>query len=464
MAMALLTAQFVTTLDTSIVNVALPRIQSDLGFSSAQLHWVVTAYLLTLGGTLLLGGRMADYLNPAKVLRVGLATFGVASVLGGLATNSALLVTARGIQGLAAAAIGPTALALITVVYTDAKRRRVLGWWSAVGSVGFALGALLGGVLVQYFNWRSVFLVNVPIIVASLLLTLSIPATDHPARRGWWHELDTTGALAITLTTSSLVFAVAQVSVSGWSSPAVWVPTLLFAVFGVAFLWVEHRTAYPLVPLSILRLRGVLSANLVVLVFGITATSGLFLLITLFMQDQLHLSPLETGLGFLPMALTAVAVSPLIGRLGRRLHSWFLLTAGLVVIAVGLGLLSQVDARSTYFAGLLPGMIIVGVGFVPVLLATVDTATHCVATKNRGLVSGLVSTTSQVAGALGVALYVGLALPGSPHATDTYPRAFLTGAALALITAMLVVVGYPKSFTQARTDVEVPAVIVGDSE
>ncbi len=465
MAMALLTGQLVTTLDTSIVNVALPRIQKDLAVSSTGLHWIVSAYLLTLGGALLLGGRLADYADAVKVLRGGLAAFGVASALGGLATDGTLLVVARGLQGLSAAIIGPTALALITVVYTEeANRRRVLSWWSAVGSVGFALGALAGGVLVQYLNWRAVFLVNVPIIAASLLLTRSLPSTGRrAARRGWWQHLDTAGAIAITLTTSSLVFLVTQIT-GGRPSYLVWVPGLLFLVSGVAFLQIERRSPDPLLPLGILRLRGVLWANLVVLVFGVTATSGVFLLITLFLQDELNFSPLGTGLAFLPMALVAAAVSPLIAELGRRLRSWFLLTAGLIVIAAGLGLLSRVGDQSTYLTGVLPGMVVVGVGFVPVLLATVDTATHCVAAKNRGLASGLVNTTSQVAGALGVALYVGLAKPGSLHAIEHYPDAFLVGAVLALVTAVLVVVGYPKSSAQARTEVEVPAVSVGEGE
>ncbi len=465
MALALLTGQLVTTLDTSIVNVALPRIQRDLSVSSTGLHWIVSAYLLTLGGTLLLGGRLADYADAVKVLRGGLAAFGLASVLGGLATDETLLVVARGIQGLSAAVIGPTALALITVVYAEDKRRRVLSWWSAVGSLGFALGALLGGILVEYFNWRAVFLVNVPIIAGSLLLTRSIPVTDRklPQRGGWWRRLDTAGAITITLTTTSLVYLVTLLT-EGRFSYLGYALALLFLVSGGAFLQIERRSPDPLLPLAILRLRGVLWANLVVLVFGVTATSGVFLLITLFLQDELNFSALGTGLAFLPMALVAAAASPVVAELGRRLRSWFLLTGGLVIIAAGLGLLSRVAGQSTYLTGVLPGMVIVGVGFVPVLLATIDTATHCVAAKNRGLASGLVNTTSQVAGALGVALYVGLAKPGSRHAIESYPDAFLAGAGLALVAAVLVVAGYPKSSAQARTEMEVPPVLVGESE
>jgi len=455
---SLLAAQFLTTLDTSIVYVALPSMQADLRVPDAHLQWIATAYLVALGGSLLVCGRIADYRDPRAILQLGLLLFGAASLLGGGATVPWVLVAARALQGLAAAMITPTALALITIaVQHDSARRRLLSWWSAVGSVGFSSGALLGGVLVQWLSWRAVLLVNVPLVLLALAGVRRLPQFPRGSESRSWRHLDMPGTLLIITGSGSLVFAVSQVPDAGWVSVPVLGGAAMVGAAALALALVEKTISSPLVPLRILKSKPLLAANGISLVFGVTATSGLFFLVTLFLQHQLRIEPLLTGLAFLPMALIATAVAPVVGRLSDRWSPRLMLVAGLVLIALGLAHLSRLKPDSNYPLDLLPGMLIVGIGFVPVLVTTVEIATHSVEIKDRGLASGLVNTTSQIGGALGIAIYLTTARSSSANTqvgqgmTLQYGQAFSLGAALAVVTCFLVATFYPTSGRAQRS-------------
>jgi MFS family permease len=408
----LVAAQFMTTLDTSIVNVALPDMQRELGMTRAGVQSVVTAYLLVLGGFLLLSGRLSDVLDARQLLRGGLIVFAVASAVGELAWSPVVLIATRGGQGLGAALLTSTALALITRLFTDpTPRRRMLSRWSATGSIGFACGAILGGVLVQWLSWRAVLLVNVPLCAVAAIGTFRISmatAPSGPASRGL-RGVGIAGAVLATSAASAWMFALSWGPTYGWMSPGTWAGVTAGIALTAMFVLGERRSQDPLVPIRLLAVPGVIAANVVMLAFGIAATSGVWLVISLFLQHVADYSPLRTGMAFLPLALIAAAAAPAGPWLQRRYATRTLLIAGLIIVSVGLGLLSQLQPSSGYVTGLLPGMLCVGGGFVLVLLTTVAIATVNAPEHQRGVASGLVNTTAQFAGALGAALYVTLA-------------------------------------------------------
>jgi EmrB/QacA subfamily drug resistance transporter len=448
-ALALLAlTQFVIVLDASIVNVALPSIGKALDFTQDNLSWVVNAYTLFFGGFLLLGGRMADLLGRRTIFMSGLVLFAVASLLGGLAQSDTWLIIARAAQGLGAALISPAALSLVTTIFTEgAERNRALGVWGAVAGSGGAAGVLLGGMLTEWAGWEWVLFVNVPIgIAAAALAPRILPESRHEGRR----VFDVAGGVLVTAGLALLVFAIVDAPKYGWGSlHTLGIGAIALALLG-AFIGVESRSKHPLMPFSIFRLRTLRGANVVGLLIGMSLFS-MFFFISLYLQQVLGFSALKTGLSYLPLAFAIIfaagAASQLVTRLGYKAP----LTAGMVMIAGALIWFSQVSAGGSYLSDVLFPSILVGVGlgfaFVPVTIAAVAGTRS----DEAGLASGLINTSQQVGGALGLAILAALAnsrtadvIAGGEHnhavaLTEGFQRAFLIGAGFALAGAILTV-------------------------
>jgi EmrB/QacA subfamily drug resistance transporter len=406
LALALLcAAQFMVVLDFSIVNVALPSMQKSLGFSPTTLQWVVSAYSLLFGGFLLLGGRAADLFGRRRVFLLGLVLFTLASLGGGFAQSPLELIVARASQGLAASIVAPSVLSLITTTFPQgAGRNRALGTFGAVASAGFASGVILGGLLTSAFGWRWVLFVNVPIGLTIIALTPLL----LPESRGAKKRLDLPGSAAVTLALAVLIYALSQANAAGWGSLQTIGSLVLAALLLVAFLSLEARTRDPLVRLSIFRLRTLTGADTCGLLFGASLGPTLFIL-TLYLQNVLGYSPVLTGFAFLPHALIVTFTTNLVSRLTTRLGVKPGMVTGAVVLAVGLFWLSRMSAHDQYWAIILPGTLLVGLGVAFQIVTVAIAATEGVADDEQGLASGLFNTSQQVGSALGVAILVAVA-------------------------------------------------------
>ena len=396
-------AQFMVVLDVTIVNVALPAIQADLGFSAEGLQWVVNGYTLAFGGLLLLGGRMSDILGRRRVFLIGLGLFAAASLAGGFATSGAMLVAVRAIQGIGAALLSPAALALLTVTFAAGRERNVaLGVWGALAGIGGTLGVVAGGVLVDSLGWEWIFFVNVPVAVLSILAAPRfITESRRPHVEG--ASFDVAGAVLGTAGLFALVGAVIRTSAVGWGSPQV------LGLFGAgvillgAFVLVEARASDPLVPLRLFRVRG-LSISAIALALNGGAFLGMFFLTALYLQQVHGDSALQAGVHFLPMGgaaiLSAVVGAQLVTRYGTRAAY----LGGSAVGAVGLLLLSQAGVDATFSGGLLPGLIVFGLGLPLVGVANQIAAVAEVPHHDAGAASGVITAAFQIGGALGLAL------------------------------------------------------------
>ncbi|MGI8579231.1 MAG: DHA2 family efflux MFS transporter permease subunit [Solirubrobacteraceae bacterium] len=394
-------AQFMVVLDASIVNVALPSIQTDLHFSQENLQWVVNAYTLAFGGFLLLGGRAADLFGRRRVFIAGLALFSIASLAGGLATSEGWLIAARGVQGLGAAIVSPAALSIVTNTFTEgSERNKALGIWGALAGAGGAVGVLAGGVLTSGLGWEWVLFVNVPI---GLGVALAIPRFVDETKLGERTKIDFGGAFAITAGLMVLVYALVKTNEKGWGSAHTIVLLAVSVALIVAFVVIEMRHRAPLVPLRIFRNRSVSSADAVGLLVGASLFS-MFFFISLYLQQVLGFSALKSGLSYLPLSvgiiLAAGAASQLVTRIGPKP----VLAAGMTFVAVGLLLFTSVRPNGSFTGDvLLPSVIVaigLGLSFVPLTIAAVAG----VAEHETGLASGLINTAQQVGGALGLAI------------------------------------------------------------
>ena len=396
------TAIFVVVLDIAIVNVALPSIGADLHFAERNLQWVITAYGLTYGGFLLLGGRASDLIGRRIMFMIGLALFGAASLVCGLATSSGMLIVARGVQGLGAAIVTPAALSIISVTFTEgSERNKALGVWGAVGGSGAAAGVLLGGVLTKYLGWEWIFWVNVP--VAAIVLILTPIYVRESRREDVVHDYDLPGAISVTSGLIVLVYAISQAPVDGWGSfRTIGLLVLAGALLAFFLIW-EWREKEPLMPLSIFRIRLVAAANLAGFLLA-GGMYGTFLLLTLYMQQVLHLSVLQTGVAFLATAGTAVVMAAPAQALTTRFGAKPVLVTGMALLVAGSLWYTQISADGTYFKDLFPGFLAVGIGipfaFIPVTIAALAGVTH----EKAGLASGLINTSQQVGGAIGTAV------------------------------------------------------------
>ena len=433
---ALCAAFFMVILDVAIVNVALPTIQVDLGFSQRNLQWVVSAYALTFGGLLLLGGRAADLLGRRRMLIAGLALFGAASLMAGLAPSDTVLIVARALQGVGAAVMTPAALSILMTTFQEgAERNAALGVWGAVGASGGTVGVLLGGVLTDTIGWEWIFFLNVPVALAVIAVA---PVLLRESRAdGANRRFDLGGALTVTAGLAVLVYALVEADSAGWVSAQTLGLLGASAALLALFAAIEIRSRAPILPFSIFRIRAVTGSNVASLALG-GAVFGMIFILTLYMQQVLAYSPLETGLAWLAMSLTALvssmAAAVLVTRVGTRVP----LAAGLAVAGAGLLLLARIPADGAYVADLLPGLLVTGLGLGTAFVSLSIGALEGVADRDAGLASGLVNTTQQVGGALGVAVLSTLALSRSDDllAGGTAPPVALTeGFQVALLAA-----------------------------
>ena len=447
-------AQFMVILDVSVVNVALPAIRNDLGFSATGLQWVVNAYALTFAGFLLLGGRATDLLGRRRVFIAGLWLFSLSSLVGGLAQSQGMLVGARAVQGLGGAVISPATLAIITTTFTEgSERNRALGVWGAMGGAGGAAGVLLGGMLTDLLSWQWVLFINVPIGLAVAALAPRFVAEGRDRSRA--RVFDLAGAVTVTAGLVAIVFAIVRTDVNGWGSPQTLIVLAVGLLLIAVFLLIEGRLAsQPLMPLHIFRSRPLSSANAIVFLLG-SAMFGMWFFVSLYLQQVLGYSPLKAGFAFLPMTLTIIVGSMVASRLVGKVGAKPLLIAGMLSLTGGLLLFAQVPADGGYVAHVLPAALLtaagLGAAFVPVTI----TAMAGVEPQEAGLASGLVNTSRQVGGALGLAILAtvatahtnALAGGGQPSAaalTEGFQRAFEVGAGFALAGAVVAVVALPQ--------------------
>jgi EmrB/QacA subfamily drug resistance transporter len=399
------TAQLMVVLDATIVNVALPHVQNALHFSGANLEWVVNAYALAFGGLLLLGGRSGDLLGRRRIFIAGILLFTLASLLGGFATDQAWLLGARVLQGVGGAFAAPTALSLIAVTFPEGPpRSRAMGVYAAMSVAGGAVGLILGGLLVQYLDWRWVFFVNVPIgLAVAFLATRVLPESER--RRG---RFDLPGAITGSLGIAALVYGLSSAAtspngVSHWGDTKVIVSLVAAVVLLVAFAFIEVRSKHALVPMRVLRSRDRTGAYLIMLCVG-TALFGMFFFLTLFVQNVWGYSALKTGIAYLPMIGTVMVGSAIASQLVNRIGARPLLLAGSAITTGGMFWLSRITEHSTYSGGLLGPMIVTAAGlgllFVPISLV----ALAKVGDNDAGVASSLLNTGQQVGGSIGLAI------------------------------------------------------------
>jgi EmrB/QacA subfamily drug resistance transporter len=442
-ALALLaSAQFVVVLDASIVNVALPSIGRDLEFTQDNLSWVVNAYTLVFGGFLLLGGRAADLLGRRRVFMTGLILFAAASLAGGLASTDLQLIIARAVQGLGAAILSPAALSLVTTMFAEgSERNKALGVWGAVAGSGGAAGVLLGGVLTDALSWEWVLFVNVPIgLAAAAIAPLLLADTRDESQH---RSFDIAGAVSVTAGLSLLVYALVDASSAGWGSTQTIVLLTLAVVLLVGFVAIESRAKAPLMPLSIFRLRTLSASNAVGLLIGMSLFS-MFFFVSLYMQQVLEFDALKTGFAYLPLALTIIFSAGIASQLVTKVGFKPVLIFGLALVAIGLVWFAQVSVGGSYVGDVLFPSIIAGAGlgfsFVPVTIGAVSG----VKAHEAGLGSGLINTSQQVGGALGLAILstiaftdVNPARPDPVALTEGFGDAFLVGAGFAAVAVVI---------------------------
>ncbi|WP_328898660.1 MFS transporter [Streptomyces sp. NBC_00441] len=429
-------AQFVVALDMSVVNVALPAIRSALGFAPLDLSWVVHVYALTFGGFLLLGGRAADLYGRRRMFVLGLTVFGVCSLAGGLAQAPWQLITARAGQGLGAAAAAPAALAMLTTTFPEGPQRvRALGVWSAVTAAGGALGVLAGGLLTEYAGWRWVMLVNLPIVAAALVLVpAGVPADVSPARR---ERLDTRGGVLATGGIGLLVLGVVRTDTLGWAAPATWATLAAAAVLLGAFVFAEARVAAPLLRLGLLRSRWVSGAN--VLVFLAAAGQfAAFYFVSLYMQQVLGMGAAATGAAFLPFSLGLVAGTVVATRLTSSRTPRVALVPGALLAAAGLAWFALISPGGSFLADVLGPSLVTSVGAGLVLAPVAAAATTGVAPHEAGMASGLMNSSRQLGGCIGLAALATAAAHRTGPAADA--AALNDGYALGLSIAAVIFV------------------------
>jgi EmrB/QacA subfamily drug resistance transporter len=396
------TAFFMTILDVSIVNVALPSIGKALDFSRENLQWVITAYSIVFGGFLLLGGRVADLLGRRRVFMVGVALFTLASLVCGLSNSEGMLIAARAVQGLGGAIISPAALSIVMTSFEEGRERnKALGIWGALGGSGAAVGVLAGGLLTEGPGWEWIFFVNVP--VGALVLALTPVIVPKSPREMGRRRYDPLGAISVTAGLTLLIYAISKAPDVGWVTLRTILLLIASGALLVAFLVIERTVEEPLMPFRIFRVRTVAGANAVGALLGAVIFANFFLL-TLYVQNVLGYSALRAGVTFVATAGTAVISAGVAQALTTKLGAKPVMTVGLILLTGGMVWYSQIPVHGSYASDLLPGYLMVGVGiafsFVPVSIA----ALAGVAEREAGLGSGLINTSQQIGGAFGVAI------------------------------------------------------------
>lgn len=431
-------AQFMVVLDVSIVNVMLPAVQRAFHMSPTSLQWIITAYTLAFGGFLLLGGRAADLFGRRRVFLTGVTVFALASLADGLSQSGGMLIGLRLVQGLAGAFMSPAALSIVLVTYREGHERNLaLSVWGAVASGGAAVGVLLGGVITQYFGWRWNFFINVPIGVFVLLGTWRlVPAHESEETH---NDLDLPGAVTVTAGLMSLVYALVKAPADGWTSHASLLSFGASALLLIAFIFNERRAAHPLVPFSIFKIRNLSGANFMQLA-NAAALFSTFFFSSLYVQDILGYSPARTGLSFLVMPFVIAVAATNAPRVIKRIGYKPVLMIAPLFTAAGLFMLGHVPVQGHYVSNLLPGFIVMAFGLGFTFVSVMIAATSGVAGHLSGLASGLVNTSQQVGGSLGLAVLSGIA---SSSASRFVQHA---GNASSATTAAATVHGYQSGY------------------
>ena len=406
--------QFLDIVDSAIVNVALPSIQHSLGFSQQNLQWVASGYILTYGGCLLLGGRLSDLLGRRRMLLVGLAVFGLSSLTAGLAKESWVLVVARLVQGVGAALMAPAALSELTVSFREGKdRNTALGLWGAISGMAAAAGVFLGGVLAQGPGWRWVFFVNPPICVLvafGAIALLKKDRIDAALRRAF----DAQGAILVTGGMLLLVYSLVRAPVVGWGSTQTLLTLSGSAVLLLAFVYNELRHDHPLLPLAILRVKGLVAADLTQLI-AFTGFFSMFFYATLYMQEVLHYSPLKAGVAYLPITAGFAVAGGLASQLVTRVGTRPVVVAGCFIAGLGIYLVSRVPLHGTYVSDVLPGFVIMSLGAGAVFVSVTAAANAGVPPDKAGLAAGLLNSSQQIGSALGLAILSAVAITRTDH-------------------------------------------------
>jgi EmrB/QacA subfamily drug resistance transporter len=422
-------AQFMVVLDVAIVNVALPSIKTDLHFNQENLQWVITAYSILFGGVLLLGGRLADLLGRRRLFAAGIVLFTVSSLLDGLAWSEGSLIAFRSLQGLGAAMLSPAALSILTTTFEEGRERNIaLGIWGAASGSGGAAGVLLGGALTSAFSWSWIFFINVPVgaivlAVTPWLLRESRAKLDH-------RHFDTAGAASITGGLMLLVYAMTRATQHGWATTETVGLLVASAALVVGFVVIELRSKAPLLPMGIFRLRTLAASNVSGLLLAAAVFSQFFLL-TLYMQQVLHYSALQTGVAYVALTLSIIGFSAVSQSLVTRIGVRPVLPVGLLLSAAGLVLYAQLPVRGHYFWDLFPAFLLSGIGlalaFVPMSIG----ALTGVQQSEAGVASGLINTSQQIGGAIGVAAATTIATTFTSHYVNAHPgTSALAGGAL----------------------------------
>jgi EmrB/QacA subfamily drug resistance transporter len=463
-------AQFIVVLDASIVNVALPSIGEGLDFSQANLAWVVNAYVLTFGGFLLLGGRMADLLGRRRVFIGGLLLVAAASLAAGFASTEGQLIAARAAQGLGAAIISPAALSIVTTTFRDgAERNKALGAWGAVAGAGGAAGVLFGGILTDGLGWEWVLWINVPValVVAAFAPRLIAESRSESATR----HFDAAGAVTVTAGLSLLVYAIVDATDAGWASLQTLGLLGISAALIASFIVIELRSKSPLMPFRIFRIRTLTGANAVGLLVGASLFS-MFFFITLYMQQVLGYSAIEAGLAYLPLALMIIVSAGIASQLVTRIGFKPVLAAGMLLIAGALVWFSQVSVGGGFLEDILGPSLLAATGLGFAFVTTTIAAVSGVRDQESGLASGLINTSQQVGGALGLAVLATVAnsrtddlmssAGGDPSAltnalNEGFQSAFLVGAGIAVVGLVLTLVLIRSRDSRAHTQLGVAA-------
>lgn len=464
---AITMAQLMIALDMAVVNVALPAVRRELGFAPIDLSWVVHVYALTFGGFLLLGGRAGDLFGRRRLFALGLCGFALASLAGGLAQQPWQLIAARAVQGVAAAAVAPATLAMLTVLFPHGPARvRAFGLWSAANGAGGALGVLLGGLLTEYAGWRWVMLVNLPIAAIALGLGLFGIPTDR--RDGMRPPLDIAGALTATGGAGLLVLAVVRTDRYGWFSPATVGTVAAALLLLAAFVWFERRAAVPLIRLSLLRNRWVAGADLFVALAAAGQFSA-FYFVSLYMQQSLGMSAAATGLAFVPFSAGVVAGTVVATRLGHRCSPRTLLISGSLLAAAGLGWFALLDAGGDFATSVLGPSLVTSIGFGLCLAPLAAAATTGVAPAEAGMASGLMNSARQIGGAIGLAALASVAAqrtgsaPTPQAVTAGYATGLAIGAVLLLGAGVVAAVVMPRTTGRSTsTPLPAPAPVVAE--
>ena len=395
-------AQFMVILDATIVNVALPAIQKALGFTTdSQLQWVVTAYALVFGGFLLLGGRLADLFGRRKIFMAGVMLFAAASLVGGLSQSPGMLILFRSLQGLGGALLAPSALSLVLTIFQEgAERNKALGIWSMIAGGGGAVGLLLGGILTQYVDWRWIFFINVPIAIAVLFAARSYVPMSLPQAK---QRIDYAGAVTVTGSLMSLVYALAQAPEKGWGSGATIGTLVLSAALMAIFIINELKVRHPLIKLSIFRRRNVTGGSLIQVLMP-ASLFGMFFYLSIYLQQILHYSPTKTGVADVPFTLVLIVIAGFLSKHLGKINPKAVLVFAPLVVGAGLVYFSRIPVQASYFTDILPGIALMAAGMAAVFVTTTMVTTSGVSHEESGLVSGLLNTGQQVGGAIGLAV------------------------------------------------------------